>query len=52
MIHHFRQLLEQSMPEPKKRVATKIPSYMKEERKSDKQMQSQKKRDRGNILDL
>jgi ribosome-associated protein len=46
VIHHFRQLLEQAIPEPKKRFATSIPTYMKEERRDDKQIQSQKKQNR------
>jgi ribosome-associated protein len=43
VIHHFRQLLEQILPEPKKRVATKIPKRVKEERINEKKVQGQKK---------
>jgi len=46
VIHHFKQLLEQAIPEPKKRFATSIPNYMKEERSEDKQIQSKKKENR------
>jgi len=46
VIHHFRQLLEQAIPEPKQRFATSIPKYMKEERRNDKIQQSQKKENR------
>ncbi|PJA48404.1 MAG: aminoacyl-tRNA hydrolase [candidate division SR1 bacterium CG_4_9_14_3_um_filter_40_9] len=46
VIHYFRQLLGQAIPEPKKRIVTKIPRYMKEERKEEKQIQSRKKQNR------
>jgi ribosome-associated protein len=46
VIHHFRQLLEQAIPQPKQRVATKIPRYMKEERREEKVFQSRKKQNR------
>jgi ribosome-associated protein len=43
VIHHFRQLLEEILPEPKKRVATKIPKQSKEARLSEKKREGQKK---------
>lgn len=48
VIHHFRQLLQQAMPQPKQRIATSIPAYMKEERRDDKIIQSRKKQNRKN----
>lgn len=52
VIHHFRQLIEQAMPEPKQRIATKIPKYMKEERREEKILQSRKKQNRWSIVDM
>ncbi len=43
VIHHFRQLLEQILPEQKKRVATKIPKKQREARISDKKITSKTK---------
>ena len=43
VIHHFRQLLEQILPEQKKGVATKIPKKQREARISDKKITSKTK---------
>ena len=51
VIHHFRQLLEQAIPQPKQRFATSIPKYMKEERREEKQIQSKKKQNRWIVSD-
>lgn len=51
VIHHFRQLLEQALSEPKLRIKTKIPPYMKEERENDKKIQAEKKKNRWKILE-
>jgi ribosome-associated protein len=38
VIHHFRQLLTQIIPEPKKRIPTKIPKIQREARITDKKL--------------
>jgi len=43
VIHHFRQLLEASIPEPKNRIPTKIPKAEREARILDKKYTGQKK---------
>ena len=48
VIHHFRQLLEEILPEPKNRISTKIPNAEREARILDKKYQSQKKQNRQN----
>ncbi len=49
VIHHFRQLLTESMKEPKKRIATKLPKKKKVQRSEDKKHHSKKKSNRKNI---
>lgn len=44
VIHHFRQLLQDILPEPKKRIASKEPARVKETVYQEKRMQSQKKK--------
>lgn len=46
VIHHFRQLLEAIIPEPKKRIPTKIPKAEREARILDKKYTGQKKQNR------
>ena len=43
VIHHFRQLLTQILPEPKKRIPTKIPKKEREARILDKKFISKTK---------
>lgn len=43
VIHHFRELLNDILPEPKKRFATKAPARVKETIHVEKKIQSQKK---------
>lgn len=43
VIHHFRQLLETILPEPKKRVQTKAPARVKETIHEEKKIQAKKK---------
>lgn len=44
--HHFTQLLNQILPEPKERIATNIPKREREARMLDKKYTSQKKQNR------
>jgi ribosome-associated protein len=43
VIHHFRQLLNQAIPEPKKRIATNIPKAEREARIMDKKFDGKTK---------
>jgi ribosome-associated protein len=43
VIHHFRQLLEAIIPEPKNRIPTKIPKAEREARIMDKKFTSKNK---------
>jgi len=46
VIHHFRQLLNEAMKEPKERISTSIPASEREARILDKKYQWQKKQNR------
>ncbi len=52
VIHHFRQLLEQAIPEQKERNYTNIPFHQKQKRYVDKSRQSQKKQFRQDKIQL
>ncbi len=43
VIHHFRQLLTEAIPEPKQRISTRIPKREREARFLDKQSTSKNK---------
>jgi ribosome-associated protein len=43
VIHHFRQLLNEAIPEPKERIPTKIPKLEREARILDKKFTSKTK---------
>jgi hypothetical protein len=49
VIHHFRQLLNDIIPEPTQRIATKLPKSKKAKRSEDKKHHSKKKEDRKKI---
>ena len=46
VIHHFRQLLTEIFPEPKRRIATKVPLVEREARIQDKKYTSKVKQSR------
>jgi ribosome-associated protein len=40
VIHHFRELMNHILPEPKKRLGTKAPAWVEDQRKQAKQYRS------------
>lgn len=46
VIHRFRQLLNEILPEPKKRISTKTPQREREARILDKKIRAKKKQNR------
>ena len=46
VIHHFRELLNHIMPEPKARVGTQVPAWVEAQRKEAKKYRSEIKKSR------
>jgi ribosome-associated protein len=49
VIHHFRQLLNETLPEPKERISTQMPQAEREARIMDKKFTSKTKQSRQKI---
>ena len=52
VIHHFRQLISKALIQPKQRILTKTPSQEKEQRLTQKKLNSTKKQNRKTNIDI